>query len=477
MDKLGWDKLDIILVTGDAYIDSSFIGVAIIGKVLANVRRGESASGMTGYKVGIIGQPDILSDKDITRLGEPELFWGITGGAIDSMVANRTALQKPKRKDDFTPGGINNKRPERATIIYSNLIRKYFKNTRPLVLGGLEASMRRIAHYDYWDNDVRRSILFDAKADVLVYGMAEKSTLALADRLKANQDYTDVRGICYISKETKKDYFVLPSYEEVKGDKTKFIEMFNAFYENNDPITSRGLCQKQDTRYLIQNPPSENMTTAELDQIYDLDYERDVHPYYGGISRSPTSIPSEWGGGISRSPEHIPSARDKQQGEVKALATIRFSITSHRGCYGECNFCSITVHQGRTVVSRSAQSILKEAEIISKLPDFKGYILDVGGPTANMYGIECAKKLESGACAKKRCIYPEHCAQLPINHHSQIKLLSRLRQIPGIKKVFIGSGIRYDMLLADQKYGKEYLKELIEHHISGQLKIAPKIAS
>lgn len=295
IQKLGWDRLDIILVTGDAYLDSSFIGVAVIGKVLLNA----------GYKVGIIAQPDIHSEKDITRLGEPQLFWGVTGGAVDSMVANYTALKKPKRNDDFTPGGNNDKRPNRASIVYSNLIRRYFKNTKPIVLGGIEASLRRIAHYDYWDNTVRKSILFDANADILAYGMAEKAVVELAGRLKENLDFRDLKGICYISNEQKDGFILLPSYEEVKSDKLKFIEMFNLFYSNNDPITAKGLSQKQGTRYLIQNPSSPNLTEKEIDAVYDLDYERDVHPYY------------------------------KKQGSVKALETIKFSIASHRGCYGE----------------------------------------------------------------------------------------------------------------------------------------------
>ena len=449
--KLGYDKLDIILVTGDAYIDSSFIGVAVIGKVLANA----------GFRVGIIAQPDIKSDKDITRLGEPELFWGVTAGSVDSMVANYTASKKHRRNDDFTPGGENTKRPDRASIVYSNLIRKYFKNTKPIVLGGIEASLRRVAHYDYWDDAIRRSILFDAKADILVYGMGEQAVVELAHKLKTQPIYTersecvipaqagiqnwqDIRGICYISNEPKEEFITLPSYEEVKDDKHKFIEMFHAFYNNNDPITAHGLCQKQDTRYLIQNPPSENLTTKELDAIYDIDYENEVHPYY------------------------------LKQGKVRALETIRFSITSHRGCYGECNFCSIAVHQGRTVISRSPESIIREVEKMAKAPDFKGYISDVGGPTANMYGIECAKKLKSGACGDKRCIYPVYCKTLKIDHSRQIELLRWLRQIPGVKKVFIGSGIRHDMVLEDSKYGMKYLAEVVEHHTSGQLKIAPE---
>ena len=431
---LGWDKLDIILITGDTYIDSPFIGAAVIGKVLVNA----------GFRVGIIAQPNIKSDNDITRLGEPELFWGVTAGSVDSMVANYTASKKHRRQDDFTPGGQNDRRPDRASIVYSNLIRKYFKNTKPIVLGGIEASLRRIAHYDYWDDAIRRSILFDAKADIMVYGMGEQAVVELAKRIKQSGDYSDIRGICYISPTPKDGFAFLPSYQEVTEDKKKFTAMFRVFYDNNDSITAQGLCQKQDTRYLIQNPPSENLTPKELDAIYDLDYKNEVHPYY------------------------------LKQGKVKALETIRFSITSHRGCYGECNFCSITVHQGRTVISRSPESIIREAEKMAQAPEFNGYISDVGGPTANMYAIECSRKLKEGACQDKRCIYPAYCKTLKIDHSKQIELLSRLRQIPGVKKVFIGSGIRHDMVMEDTKYGLKYLSEVVEHHTSGQLKIAPE---
>lgn len=434
MKKLSWDRLDVIIVTGDTYIDTPYIGAAVIGRMLQ----------AAGYKVGIIAQPNTESEKDITRLGGPALFWGVTAGSVDSMVANYTALKKRRRKDDFTPGGKNTKRPDRATIVYSNLIRKYFKNTKPIVLGGIEASLRRIAHYDYWDDKIRRAILFDAKADILVYGMGEKSVLKLARNLKTGKDWKDIRGICYISPHLKEEYTILPSYQEVKGDNKKFISMFRTFYLNNDPLTAKGLCQQQDSRYLIQNPPSYPLAQKELDKVHDLPYEREVHPYC------------------------------KKEGEVKALETIKFSITTHRGCYGECNFCSITVHQGKVVQGRSENSILKEAKLLTRLKDFKGYILDVGGPTANMYGIECQKKLKSGSCPDKRCLYPQICSSLKINHKRQMEILNKIRQIKGVKKVFVASGIRYDMLLGDQKYGEKYLRELIKYHISGQLKIAPE---
>jgi uncharacterized radical SAM protein YgiQ len=434
MKKRGWKSLDIILITGDTYIDSPYIGSAVIGNVLAKA----------GYRVGIIAQPDVNSGDDIARLGEPELFWGITAGSVDSMVANYTALKKKRRSDDFTPGGENTRRPDRATIAYANLIRKYFKNTKPLVLGGIEASLRRIAHYDYWDDGVRRSLLFDAKADILVYGMGEKAILEIAEKLSHGGNARDIRGICYISREPKEGYILLPSYEDVKKDREKFIEMFRLFYENNDPITARGLCQKQDTRYLIQNPPSSYPSEKEMDEIYDMQFERDIHPYY------------------------------KKQGIVRALDTIKFSVTTHRGCYGECNFCAIAVHQGRTISSRSIASVLREVKALAKLPGFNGYIADVGGPTANMYGIECEKKLNKGSCKDKRCLYPARCRQLKGDHSRQRELLRQIRNIPGIKKAFIASGLRYDMIMDDAVCGAAYLKDVVEHHVSGQLKIAPE---
>jgi uncharacterized radical SAM protein YgiQ len=434
LKALGWDKLDVILVTGDSYIDSPYIGVAMIGRVLTDA----------GFRVGIIAQPDINSERDITRLGEPRLFWGVSGGSIDSMVANYTATKKKRRSDDYTPGGRNERRPDRALIVYSNLIRRYVKQTRPIVLGGVEAGMRRIAHYDYWSDSVRKSVLFDAKADILVYGMGERAIVELAQTIDRREDFSSVRGLCYIAAQKPPDIEELPSYDQVAADTQAFIEMFKQFYANNDPITARPLCQKQDTRYLVQNVPALPLSTKELDAVHDLDFTNDVHPYYA------------------------------RQGEVKALETIRFALMSHRGCYGECNFCSITVHQGRTVQWRSEESIVKEAKRLASRPDFKGYISDVGGPTANMYGFECDKKLSEGACPHKRCIYPRVCKDLKVDHSRQTRLLKKLRKIPGIKRVFVASGIRHDLVLADQGHGLEYMKELVGHHVSGQMKLAPE---
>jgi uncharacterized radical SAM protein YgiQ len=430
----GWDALDIILVSGDSYIDTPFNGAAVIGRVLEHA----------GYKVGIVAQPEITSSADITRLGEPRLFWGVTGGSVDSMVANYTANRFPRRSDDYTPGGQNNRRPDRAVITYTNLIRRFHKNTVPIVLGGIEASLRRVAHYDFWSNSLRRSILFDAKADYILYGMAENSTLALAAALNAGDDPRTIRGLCYISRDRPENYIELPSFEEVSADKLTFIRMFHAFYENNDPITARGLFQAHGDRLLIQNPPAPHANQAELDAVYALPFQRTQHPYY------------------------------EKYGPVKALETIGFSLSTHRGCYGECNFCAIAVHEGRTVRWRSQESILREAASLTHLPNFKGYISDVGGPTANMYGFECRKKLKSGVCDDKRCIYPQICPALKPDHQPQVELLRKIRQIPGVKKAFVASGIRYDMIAADTAHGDDYMAELVEHHVSGQLKIAPE---
>jgi uncharacterized radical SAM protein YgiQ len=434
MAQLGWPQLDVILVTGDAYIDSPFIGVAVIGKLLVQ----------QGFRVGIIAQPDLSSAADITRLGEPRLFWGITAGSIDSMVANRTASGKRRRSDDYTPGGENTRRPDRAVIAYANLIRHHFKGTVPLVLGGIEASLRRIAHYDNWDNRIRRSILFDAKADYLLYGMAERSVIELARALDAGQSPTSIRGLCYAAPTPPESALILPPYPTVVADKQAFIAMFRVFYDHNDPLTALPLAQQQDSRFLIHNPPPLPLSTEELDAVHDLDFERDLHP------------------------------RDRRMGQVRALDTIRFALTTHRGCYGECNFCAIAVHQGRTIQQRSAASIVREAETLAAHPAFKGVIADVGGPTANMYGSECVKKLTKGACRDKRCLFPTLCPSLRIDHGPLVALLRQLRGVKGIKKIAVASGIRTDLILADRKNGLHYLRELVRHHVSGQMKIAPE---
>ena len=436
VSQRGWDALDIILVSGDTYIDSSYNGSAVIGHFLIS----------EGFRVGIICQPDVDSDRDILRLGTPELFWSVSAGCVDSMVANYTPTNKFRRDDDFTPGGENNRRPDRACIAYSNLIRKYCKG-KPIVLGGIEASLRRVVHYDAWKDSLRRSIIFDAKADAITYGMAELSNLELAICLRDGKDWKDIRGISYISKDPVSDYLELPSFEDCVYDSKMFNRAFRRFYENCDPVTAKGLVQKHGDRYLVQNPPQRLLTPEELDTVYSLDYENRVHPYY---------------------------AKD---GAVKAMDTIKNSITSHRGCYGECSFCAIAVHQGRTVVSRSEESIIAEAKRITERPDFNGYIYDVGGPTANMYGIECKKKLEKGACTDKKCLFPSPCPSLHIDHRRQMDLLQKLSALPGVKKVFVTSGIRYDMIIYDRKNGQGYVDLIVRDHVSGQLKIAPEHVS
>lgn len=435
MKELGWDTLDVLLISGDTYLDTSYNGSALVGKWLVK----------HGFKVGIIAQPEVDVATDITRMGEPNLFFAISGGCVDSMVANYTATKKRRQQDDFTPGGINNKRPDRAVLIYSNMIRRFFKGTdKKIVISGIESSLRRITHYDYWTNKLRKPILFDAKADILSYGMGEMPMLDLARALKNGEDWQNIRGLCYISKEEKTDFIKLPSHQECLDNKDTFANAFHSFYLNCDPITAKGLSQKCDDRYLIQNPPYRTYTEKEMDDIYSMTFARDVHPYY------------------------------KKMGAVKALDTIKYSVTTHRGCYGECNFCAIAIHQGRTVMSRSQASILDEVKNISKMPNFHGNITDVGGPTANMYALECKKKLKLGACSDRRCLYPKKCPSLVVNHKTQIELLRKLKAIPKIKKIFIASGIRYDMILDDNKCGDMYLKELVKDHISGQMKIAPE---
>jgi uncharacterized radical SAM protein YgiQ len=366
------------------------------------------------------------------------------------MVANYTALKKPRRSDDYTPGGENTRRPDRATIVYTNLIRRFSKRlhpaqpARPIVLGGIEASLRRVAHYDFWDDAIRRSVLFDSKADYILYGMAENTTLEFASALRNGSDPRLVRGLCYIAREKRTGYLELPAYETVASDKLAFIDMFHTFYKNNDPISGQGLYQRHGDRFLVQNPPAAYQTQAELDAVFALHFEQAQHPYY------------------------------ERQGQVRALETIRFSISTHRGCYGECNFCAIAVHEGRTVRWRSRQSILDEAERMIGHPKFKGYIQDVGGPTANMYGFECDKKLRNGVCPAKHCLFPRICPLLEVDHRPQLELLRQVRRLPGVRKVFVASGLRYDMILGDALCGDDYLREIVDHHVSGQLKVAPE---
>ncbi|MEA2048002.1 MAG: YgiQ family radical SAM protein [Campylobacterota bacterium] len=435
MDARGWSQCDVILISGDAYIDSPFIGVATVGRMLEKL----------GYKVGIIGQPDVKSDRDIKRLGEPRLYWGVSGGSIDSMVANYTATKKFRNSDDYTPGGKNTKRPDRAVLVYTNLIRKNFKNTVPIVLGGIEASLRRVTHYDYWTNKLRKPILFDSKADILIYGMGEQAIRDLTHAIAHGKEWRDVRGVCYIAKAPIERYHQLPSHQECLEVKEKYIDLFDLFYDNNDPIAAKGLCQKVDTRYSIQNPPCDYLSEPEMDEVSALPFTRELHPYH------------------------------RPEGKVKCLETIKFSIMTHQGCWGECNFCAIGVHQGRTIRTRSEQSIVKEAHQFKAYKDFKGIISDLGGPTANMYGYECNKKLKLGTCDHQRCVDSKHlCKSMKPDHTRVIGMMKQVRNIPGIRKAFVASGIRYDLITEDKRKGYSYLRELVEHHISGQMKVAPE---
>lgn len=435
MDAKGWDYCDVILVSGDAYIDSPFIGVAMVGRMLERM----------GYRVGMIGQPDISSADDISRLGEPRLYWGVSGGSVDSMVSNYTATKKFRNSDDYTPGGKNNKRPDRAASVYTNLIRRHFKDTVPIVLGGIEASLRRVTHYDYWSNKLKKPILFDSKADLLIYGMGEIALEELTKAIDKKEDFKNIRGVCYISKEPVHEFHQLPSHQECLDDKEKYIDLFDLFYDNNDPIAAKGLCQRVDSRYLIQNPPCDHLNEDEMDANSNLPFTRELHPYYA------------------------------KQGAVKCLETIKFSIMTHHGCWGECNFCAIGVHQGRTIRTRSEENILKEAKEFNKYRDYKGIISDVGGPTANMYGYECKKKLKLGTCDHQRCVDANHlCSTMKVDHSRNINLLRQVREVEGVRKAFVASGVRYDLITADKKHGYSYLKEMVKHHISGQMKVAPE---
>ncbi|MDD3775858.1 MAG: YgiQ family radical SAM protein [Sulfurovaceae bacterium] len=435
MRTLGWSQCDVILISGDTYIDSPYIGVAVVGRILESL----------GLKVGIIAQPDIKSDIDIKRLGEPKLFWGVSGGSVDSMVANYTATKKFRNIDDYTPGGINNRRPDRAVLVYTNLIRQYFKNTVPIVLGGIEASLRRVTHYDYWSNNLRKPVLFDSKADYLIYGMGEEAIKELAAALQNGHATKDIRGICYISDTQKQEYISLPSHEECLEKKERYIDLFDLFYNNNDPLSAKGLCQRVGSRYLIQNPPCRYLKESEMDAVSALPYTRKLHPYYA------------------------------QNGKVKCMETISYSITTHHGCWGECNFCAIGVHQGRTIRTRSEASIIAEATSFTQDKDFKGIISDLGGASANMYGYECDKKLKHGTCEHQRCVdHKRLCKAMKPNHARLISLMRSVRKIKGIKKTFVASGIRYDIIAKDKAHGQTYLRELLANHISGQMKIAPE---
>jgi len=434
-----WDSLDVILVTGDAYVDHPSYGAAVIGRVLENA----------GFKVGIIAQPDLEDPDDIKRLGRPKLFFGITAGNLDSLIANYTANKLPRSDDEYSPGGRSGLRPDRATMIYANKVREAFSGA-PIVIGGMEAGMRRLGHYDYWQDKVRRSILLDSKADILVYGMGERQVLEIAKRLSGGEKIGELSGIsgtCVIrnSVEGIKEAVMIPSFEEISASKTKFNESIKAAYFEASPIGGRTLAQKHGNRFIVQFPPAAPLTTEEMDQVYGLPYKRAWHSSYN------------------------------KEGGVPGLETVRFSVVSHRGCPGACNFCSLYFHQGRIVQSRSETSILSEIKEIASQPDFKGTITDIGGPTANLYGADCELWKTPGPCKGKKCLYPEKCPGLNLGYEKSIKLWQKALEIPGVKNIFAGSGLRYDLLL--DKDSDEYLKTLCAAHISGRLKVAPEHTS
>ncbi|HEY3276600.1 MAG TPA: YgiQ family radical SAM protein [Syntrophorhabdaceae bacterium] len=436
MDARGWESLDIIIVTGDAYVDHPSFGAAIIGRVL------ESA----GFRVGIIAQPDWKKTDDFLALGKPRLFFGVTSGNLDSMVANYTSHKKIRSKDAYSPGGKAGLRPDRAVIVYANRIKEAFPGS-PLVLGGIEASLRRVAHYDWWDNKVRRSLLLDAKADILVYGMAESQIVEIARRLAAEQDLYGIRGTVIVRKEVHpgEDYLELPAMDEVSHDKRRFNDAFRIFYTNQNPFSGKTLVQRHDKRYVIHFPPALPLGREELDGVYRLPYARSPHPSY------------------------------KEKGGIPGFETVRFSIISHRGCCGACSFCSLSVHQGKIIQSRSPGSILEEAMALSRNEEFKGTITDIGGPTANLYGARCSRWARDGGCGKKECLVPTKCAMLKLGYRESIDLYKSVMAIPGVKHLFIESGIRYDLLCDDDS--AEYFEHLCRHHVGGQLKVAPEHAS
>lgn len=438
MKKRGFDELDFVLVTGDAYVDHPSFGAAIIARLLES----------KGFKIGVIAQPDWKDTKDFKKLGKPKLSFLVTGGNIDSMVNHYSVAKKRRDKDLYSPGGKGGLRPDRATIVYCQKIREAYKNV-PIMIGGIEASLRRLSHYDYWDNKVRRSILLDSQADILMFGMGEHQIVELAESLASGipiDQITYVKGTVYKAKTLDniyEDYIMLPSYKEVCSDKVVYAQSFLKQYENTDAVLSKMLIEPYDDCYVVQNKPSMPLTTSEFDNSYSLPYMRTYHPIY------------------------------EKDGGVPAIEEVKFSLISNRGCYGGCNFCALTFHQGRVVQGRSHQSIIQEAQKLVWEEGFKGYIHDVGGPTANFRGPACNKQFDKGACTHKQCLFPEPCKNLKIDHTDYLKLLQKLRNIPKVKKVFIRSGIRYDYLIHD-KNNQQFFEELCEHHISGQLKVAPE---
>lgn len=437
MEERGWDRVDFVYVIGDAYVDHPSFGHAIISRLLE----------AKGYRVGIISQPDWKDPESIAIYGEPRLGFLVSAGNMDSMVNHYSVSKKRRKTDAYTPGGVMGKRPDHACTVYGNLIRQTYKKT-PVILGGIEASLRRLAHYDYWSDRLKRSVLLDSGADIISYGMGERSIVEIAEALEAGipveeLTYIDGTAVKARSLDSVYDAELLPSFDRLREDKREYAKSFYTQYLNTDPFTAKRLVEPySDHLYVIQNPPAKPLSEAEMDDVYGLPYMRTYHPSY------------------------------EEAGGVPAISEIRFSLTSSRGCFGGCSFCALTFHQGRIVQVRSHDSLLKEAEAITGEKDFKGYIHDVGGPTANFRHPSCEKQMEHGVCRNRQCLFPTPCPNLDADHSDYVKLLKKLREIPKVKKVFIRSGIRFDYLLADKK--KEFLRELCEYHVSGQLKVAPE---
>ena len=439
MEDRGISQPDFVYVIGDAYVDHPSFGHAIISRILEN----------HGYSVCIISQPDWKNPKSIDVFGRPRLGFLVSGGNMDSMVNHYSVTRHRRKTDSFTPGGIMGKRPDYATIVYCNLIRQTYKDV-PILIGGIEASLRRLGHYDYWSNAMKRSILLDSQADLLMYGMGEKSIVEIAEALNAGmdvQDITYIDGTVFKTKELDESLptIVLPSFEEIQKNKRTYAESFKLQYGNCDPFTAKRLAERYGKEYVVQNPPQKPLTTEEMDAVYALPYNRAYHPSY------------------------------EKLGGVPAIEEVKFSLVSNRGCFGACSFCALTFHQGRIVQVRSHENILEEAEKMVKDPDFKGYIHDVGGPTANFRHPACEKQMTKGACGGRQCLYPTPCKNVNADHSDYVALLRKLRKIPGVKKVFVRSGIRFDYLLADKK--DTFIRELVQYHISGQLKVAPEHVS
>ena len=439
MIERGWDECDFVLVTGDAYVDHHSFGTAIISRVLEHA----------GYKVGIIAQPNWKTTEDFMKLGRPRLGFLVNGGNMDPMVNHYSVSKRQREKDLYSPGGEMGHRPDRATIVYCNKIREAYGDI-PVVIGGIEASLRRFAHYDYWSDQVRKSILVDSGADLLVYGMSERQIVKVADALNDGFDpkyISFIDGTCYMADsldEVYVDYVLTPSFEEIKKDKVKFAEAFKIQEAEQDPFRGKAVVQPHGNKFMVQNKPEPPLTREELDEVYALPYTKNYHPSY------------------------------EAKGGIPALNEVKFSIVSSRGCFGSCSFCAITFHQGRAVQSRSHESILEEAREITQLPDFKGYIHDIGGPTANFRQEACKKQITEGkgGCKHRQCLDPSPCKNLNVDHTDYVSLLRKVRQIPGVKKAFVRSGIRYDYVMADKD--NTFMRELIKHHVSGQLKVAPE---